>query len=76
VGAGIIHEFKKKNTADIMSGGFTLPLEHKVDQTGLELQGGVSFNDGGRFSVLATSSARIHRDTVEYGGKITANVRF
>jgi outer membrane autotransporter protein len=76
-GAGVAHEFKGENGADIISGGFTLPLTHKVDDTSLELQGGFKWTDIGRgLSLSITSTGRFSEDTQEYGAKATVNYQF
>lgn len=76
-GAGIVYEFDVENTASINSGGFELPLTHKVDATSLELQAGVKFEDLDEgLSLSITSSGRLSENSEEFGGKATLNYRF
>ncbi len=76
-GAGVVYEFNDTNKADIVSGGFTLPLAHNFDATSLELQGGVKWTDVGKgLSLSITSTGRFSEDVQEYGGKATVNFQF
>jgi outer membrane autotransporter protein len=75
-GVGVAHEFFGSNHADIVSGGFTLPLVHNLDPTSLELQGGLNWTNARGLSLSLTSSGRFSEDVQEYGGKAALNRKF
>jgi len=76
-GAGVAEQFEDGSTADIVSGGATLPLSDDIDDTALEVLGGFKF--GGMESGLSIALAGTGQfsDSVEaYGGKATLNYQF
>lgn len=76
-GVGVVYEFDENNTANIISGGFVLPLQHQADTTSLELQGGFKLEDiSSGLAVSITSTGRFSEEAEEYGGKATVNYKF
>jgi outer membrane autotransporter protein len=76
-GIGVVQEFDERNVANIVSGGFDLPLTHETDATSLEVQGGVKIEDTANgLGLSINSSGRFSEDVEEYGGKAVVNYKF
>lgn len=76
-GAGVAEQFEDGTTADVVSGGATLPLSDDIDDTALEVLGGFKFggNETG-LSITVTGTGQFSDSVEGYGGKATVNYQF
>lgn len=77
IGGGVAEQFEDGTTADLVSGGATLPLSDDIDDTVYEVLGGFKF--GGTehgLSVTVTGTGQFSDSIEGYGGKATVNYQF